>query len=171
MAEVIIIVAVAKNNVIGRGGTLPWHLPSDLQHFKKTTMGYPLIMGRKTYESIGRPLPGRDNVVLTRDLELELPGCIVVHSMQEAVVHCRSDEKVFIIGGADIFKLAMPMTDTIIYTALDREVMGDVYFDPIDPTQFELVDEQHCDEEEPYKIIRYERKVYAPSEEMAESQA
>ena len=90
MAEVIIIVAVAKNNVIGRDGTLPWHLPSDLKHFKKTTMGYPLIMGRKTYESIGRPLPGRDNVVLTRNTDLELPGCIVVFTMEEALERMRS---------------------------------------------------------------------------------
>ena len=141
MAEVIIIVAVAKNNVIGRDGTLPWHLPSDLQHFKRTTMGYPLIMGRKTYESIGRPLPGRDNVVLTRDPQLELP-----------------EEKVFIIGGADIFKLAMPITDTIIYTALEREVEGDVYLDPIDTDTFAIVERTNYDEEEPYQIIRYERK-------------
>lgn len=158
MAEVIIIVAVAKNNVIGRDGSLPWHLPSDLQHFKKTTMGYPLIMGRKTYESIGRPLPGRDNVVLTRDPELDLPGCIVVHSMQEAIDHCRNEEKVFIIGGADIFRLALPMTDTMIVTALEREVEGDVYLDPIDTRTFEIVAEQMCHEEEPYQIIRYERK-------------
>ena len=158
MAEVIIIVAVAKNNVIGRDGSLPWHLPSDLQHFKKTTMGYPLIMGRKTYESIGRPLPGRDNVVLTRDPELDLPGCIVVHSMQEAIDHCRNEEKVFIIGGADIFRLALPMTDTMIVTALEREVEGDVYLDPIDTRTFEIVAEQMCNEEEPYQIIRYERK-------------
>ena len=158
MAEVIIIVAVAKNNVIGRDGTLPWHLPSDLKHFKKTTMGYPLIMGRKTYESIGRPLPGRDNVVLTRTKELELPGCIVVHTMEEAIDHCRNAEKVFIIGGADIFRLAMPLTDTIIYTALERDVEGDVYLDPIDTDVFEIVTQQMCDEEEPYRILRYERK-------------
>lgn len=157
MAEVIIIVAVAKNNVIGRDGTLPWHLPSDLKHFKKTTMGYPLIMGRKTYESIGRPLPGRDNVVLTRNKELELPGCIVVHTMEEAIDHCRNAEKVFIIGGADIFRLAMPLTDTIIFTALERDVEGDVYLDPIDTDTFEIVDRKACDEEEPYQIIRYER--------------
>ena len=158
MAEVIIIVAVAKNNVIGRDGTLPWHLPSDLQHFKKTTMGYPLIMGRKTYESIGRPLPGRDNVVLTRNPELELPGCIVVHSIQEAIDYCRNEEKVFIIGGADIFTLAMPMTDTIIYTALERDVEGDVYLDPIDTDTFAIVDRKMYEKEEPYQIIRYERK-------------
>ena len=158
MAEVIVIVAVAKNNVIGRDGTLPWHLPSDLQHFKKTTMGSPLIMGRKTYESIGRPLPGRDNVVLTRDQTLELPGCIVVHNLQDAIEHCRDEEKVFIIGGADIFRLAMPMTDTLIVTALERDVEGDVYLDPIDTHVFEVVSQQMCDEEETYKILRYERK-------------
>ncbi len=158
MAEVIIIVAVAKNNVIGRDNTLPWHLPSDLKHFKKTTMGYPLIMGRKTYDSIGRPLPGRDNVVLTRDPDLELPGCIVVHSMEEAIAHCRNEEKVFIIGGADIFRLAMPLTDTIIYTALQRDVEGDVYLDPIDTDTFEIVESKEYDEEEPYQIIRYERR-------------
>ena len=157
MAEVIIIVAVAQNNVIGRDGTLPWHLPSDLRHFKKTTMGCPLIMGRKTYESIGRPLPGRDNVVLTRDASLDLPGCVVVHSLAEAIEHCRGEEKVFIIGGAEIFRIALPMTDTIIVTALERDVEGDVYLDPIDPSQFKSVDQQHCDEEEPYQIIRYER--------------
>ena len=157
MAQVIIIVAVAKNNVIGRDGTLPWHLPSDLLHFKKTTMGCPLIMGRKTYESIGRPLPGRDNVVLTRDASLDLPGCVVVHSLAEAIEHCRGEEKVFIIGGAEIFRIALPMTDTIIFTALERDVEGDVYLDPIDPNQFKIVEQQHYDEEEPYRIIRYER--------------
>lgn len=157
MAEVIVIVAVAKNNVIGRDGTLPWHLPSDLQHFKKTTMGSPLIMGRKTYESIGRPLPGRDNVVLTRDQTLELPGCIVVHNLQDAIEHCCDEEKVFIIGGADIFRLAMPMTDTLIVTALERDVEGDVYLDPIDTTQFKEFQSQTFDEEEPYRIIHYRR--------------
>lgn len=157
MAEIIIIVAIAENGVIGREGQLPWHLPSDLQHFKKTTMGYPLIMGRKTFDSIGRPLPGRDNIVLTRDKNLKIPGCIVMHSVQDAVEHCRNDEKVFIIGGGDIFKLTLPFTDTLIVTALERAVEGDVYFEPIDPNQFAEVHSQACNEEEPYRIIRYER--------------
>lgn len=155
--EVIIVVAVAKNNVIGRDGKLPWHLPSDLQHFKKTTMGFPLIMGRKTFESIGRPLPGRDNIVLTRDPSLQLPGCIVVHTFEDAVEHCGSEEKVFIIGGAEIFRIALPFTDTIIVTALERDVEGDVYFEPINTDEFELVDQKDYDEEEPYQILRYER--------------
>jgi len=157
MVEVIIIVAIARNNVIGRDGKLPWHLPSDLQHFKKTTMGYPLIMGRKTFESIGKPLPGRDNIVLTRDTSLQIPGCLVMHSLEDGVNHCRDQEKVFIIGGGDIFKLALPHTDTIIITALEREVEGDVSFEPIDTDLFNIVDSKQYQEEEPYRIIRYER--------------
>lgn len=157
MAEIIIIVAIAKNRVIGRNGQLPWHLPSDLQHFKKTTMGCPLIMGRKTFDSIGKPLPGRDNIVLTRDKDLQIPGCVVMHSVQDAIEHCRDQEKAFIIGGGDIFRLALPFTDSLIVTALERDVEGDVYFDPIDPDQFKEVHSQTCAEEEPYRIVRYER--------------
>ena len=157
MPEVIIIVAIASNNVIGRDGKLPWHLPSDLRHFKATTMGYPLIMGRKTFDSVGRPLPGRDNIVLSRDHSLAIEGCLVMHSLQEALDYCSDQEKIFIIGGGDIFNLALPLTDTIIVTALEREVEGDVYFEPIDPSQFKIVAQQHCAEEEPYQIIRYER--------------
>jgi len=156
--EVIIVVAVARNQVIGRDGKLPWHLPSDLKHFKKTTMGYPLIMGRKTFESIGRPLPGRDNIVLTRDPSLEIPGCIVVHTLEDAIKHCSKEEKTFIIGGAEIFNIALPLTDTIVVTALERDVEGDVYFEPIDPEIFKIVDQQSYNEEEPYQILTYRRK-------------
>ncbi len=156
--ELIIVVAVAKNHVIGRDGKLPWHLPSDLKHFKKTTMGYPLIMGRKTFESIGRPLPGRDNIILTRDPSLKIEGCIVVNTLEDAIKHCSAEEKAFIIGGADIFNIALPLTDTVIVTALERDVEGDVHFEPIDPDTFEIVDQQTCNEEEPYQIITYRRK-------------
>ena len=157
MPEFIIIVAVAQNGVIGRDGKLPWHLPSDLKHFKETTMSYPLIMGRKTYESIGRPLPGRDNIVLTKNRSISLPGCIIAHSLEEALVHCTDVEKVFIIGGADIFEATLAITDTIIVTALDREVEGDVYFPEIDPSLFEQTSATQYNEEEPYSIIRYDR--------------
>jgi len=157
MPEFIIIVAIARNGVIGRNGLLPWHIPSDLKHFKKTTMDYPIIMGRKTYESIGKPLPGRDNIVLTRDTSLSLPGCIVVHSIEDALDNCKDKEKVFIIGGADIFNISLPFTDTIIVTALEREVDGDVYFHEIDPAIFKQTESAHYNIEEPYSIIRYER--------------
>ncbi len=157
MPEFIIIVAIARNGVIGRNGLLPWHIPSDLKHFKKTTMDYPIIMGRKTYESIGKPLPGRDNIVLTRDTSLSLPGCIVVHSIEDALDNCKDKEKVFIIGGADIFNISLPFTDTIIVTALEREVDGDVYFHEIDPALFKQTQSARYNIEEPYSIIRYER--------------
>jgi dihydrofolate reductase len=157
MPEFIIIVAIARNGVIGRNGLLPWHIPSDLKHFKKTTMDYPIIMGRKTYESIGKPLPGRVNIVLTRDTSLSLPGCIVVHSIEDALDNCKDKEKVFIIGGADIFNISLPFTDTIIVTALEREVDGDVYFHEIDPALFKQTQSARYNIEEPYSIIRYER--------------
>ncbi len=157
MSEIIMVVAIAENGVIGRDGKLPWHLPSDLKHFKKTTMGYPLVMGRKTYESIGRPLPGRDNIVLTRDRSRHFPGCLTMYSLQEALAYCDTQEKVFVIGGADIFDLAFPHTDTIIVTALKREVEGDVYFPAIDRNLYRVADRVEYNEEEPYSIIRYER--------------
>ena len=157
MSEIIIIVAIAQNGVIGRDGKLPWHLPSDLKHFKKTTMGSPLVMGRKTFESIGRPRPGRDNIVLTRDRSRTFPGCLTMYSLQEALDYCDTQEKVFVIGGADIFNLALPHTDTIIVTALKRAYDGDVYLSDIDQTRFRVVDQTEYDEEEPYSIIRYEQ--------------
>ena len=157
MPEFIIIVAISQNGVIGRDGRLPWHLPSDLKHFKKTTMNYPIIMGRKTFDSIGKPLPGRNNIVLSRNSSLLLPGCAVVHSIEEALELCREDDKVFIIGGADIFNDCLPITDTIIVTALEREVDGDVFFPEIDPAVFKQTEAINHDLEEPYSIIRYER--------------
>lgn len=157
MPEIIIIVAIAENGVIGRQGGLPWHLPSDLRHFKETTLGFPIIMGRKTFESIGKALPGRENIVLTRDTARVFPGCLSFPSLSEALDHCRQRKKVFIIGGGDIFQIALPITDTIIVTALEREVTGDVFFPPIDPTQFTMVSRQRLDCEESYSILRYER--------------
>jgi dihydrofolate reductase len=157
MTEYIIVVAIAENGVIGREGKLPWHLPSDLKHFKKTTMGHPLLMGRNTFESIGKPLPGRDNLVLTRNKEYHIPGCIMLNSLEEAADFCRKYEKVFIIGGGDIFKITMDITDVIIVTQLRREVEGDVFFPEIDPSKFNITESVDYDIEEPYSIIRYER--------------
>jgi dihydrofolate reductase len=157
MTEIIIVVAIANNGVIGHQGRLPWHLPSDLRHFKQTTFGFPVIMGRKTYEAIGKPLPGRDNIVLTRDPGRVIPGCQTVLSLSEAVDLCRIKDKVFIIGGGDIFRMALPITDTIIVTALERAVVGDVTFPPINPEHFAMVSSQRYLREEPYSIIRYER--------------
>ena len=157
MTEYIIVVAIAENGIIGREGRLPWHLPSDLKHFKKTTMGHPLLMGRNTFESIGKPLPGRDNLVLTRNRDLSFPGCIMLNSVEDAVDFCRKYEKVFIIGGGDIFRITLDITDVIIVTQLRREVEGDVFFPRIDSSKFKIVESTDYDIEEPYSIIRYQR--------------
>lgn len=157
MVEMIIIVAVAQNGVIGRQGKLPWHLPSDLKHFKKTTMHHPVIMGRKTFESIGKPLPGRENLILTRDPAHSFPGCTSLQSLQQLLDYCRNYPKAFIIGGGEVFRLTLPITDTIILTALERAVEGDVFFPPIDPESFRRVSVTHYQQEEPYDIIHYRR--------------
>ena len=157
MTEFIIVVAIAKNGVIGNKGTLPWHIPSDLKHFKKTTMGSPLLMGRNTFDSIGKPLPGRDNLVLTRNKDWNFKGCITLHSVHEALDYCRKYEKIFIIGGGDIFRKTLHFADTIIVTQLKREVEGDVFFPEIKPSEFKIVDSVDYNIEEPYSIIRYER--------------
>ncbi len=134
-----IIVAIARNRVIGRGNRLPWHLPADLRHFKQTTMGHPIIMGRKTYESIGRPLPGRQNIVITRNRNFRAEGCLVVHSLQEALAAVPDAEEVFIIGGASLYREALPLADRIYLTLVDAEVEGDTVFPELDASEWQEV--------------------------------
>lgn len=122
------IVAVAKNGVIGNKGELAWYLPAELARFKQTTMGHPIIMGRKTHESIGRALPGRQNIVITRNNHYEAPGCTVVHSLDEALQAAKGADEVFIIGGATIYDQAMPRTDRLYLTQIDGEPEGDTLF-------------------------------------------
>nr|AIA18378.1 Dihydrofolate reductase [uncultured bacterium] len=125
------IVAVAKNGVIGKEGGLPWYLPAELARFKEVTMGHPIIMGRKTHESIGRPLPGRTNIVVTRNKGFKADGCIVVDSLEKAIVEAKKGEgadEIFIIGGEQIYKEAMPMLNRIYLTNVDAEVAGDKFF-------------------------------------------
>jgi len=134
--EIIIIAAMAANRVIGRGNTIPWHIPGELQWFKATTMGHVLIMGRKTCESIGRPLPGRTTIVISHDQNRCFPGCTTVQSLNQALDLCAGREKVFIAGGAQIYALALPLTDSIILSVLDREVAGDTFFPPLPEGDF-----------------------------------
>lgn len=122
------IVAVAENGVIGRGNGLPWRLPADLQRFKELTTGHTLIMGRKTFESIGRPLPDRTSIVLTRDRAYERPGAVVVHSLEEALERCRGEQEVFAIGGAAVFREALPRAQRLYLTRVHADVAGDVRF-------------------------------------------
>lgn len=137
--KIVLVAAIGDNSVIGRDGQLPWRLKSDLQHFRKVTMNRPLIMGRKTLESIGKPLPGRTNIVLTRDLALIAPGAVLATSLDAALSFARADaakrgvDEIMVIGGSDIFAATMPMADRLEITHVHASPEGDVLFPPIDP--------------------------------------
>ncbi len=156
--EVIIIAAMAANRVIGREGALPWHLPDELQWFKATTMGHAVIMGRKTYESIGRPLPGRTTIVISRNRNRSFPGCIVVSNLQQALDLCAKQAKVFIAGGAQIYILALPVADTILLSVLDQVVAGDTVFPPIPEQQFVEISRVTVPGPPPYTRISYQHR-------------
>ncbi len=126
--RVSLIVAMAKNRVIGIDNTLPWRLPADLKHFKTLTMGHHIVMGRKTYESIGKPLPGRTSVVVTRNPEYAAPGVIVASSLQAAISACGDDDEIFVIGGAELYQQAIALADRIYLTEIDADISGDAYF-------------------------------------------
>ena len=132
---VAIVVAVADNGVIGRGNALPWDLPDDLQHFKRTTMGRPIIMGRKTFESIGRPLPGRLNIILTRDDAWQAAGVSVATSIDQAIDIAEGQalidgaDSVMVIGGAEVYRQALPFTSRVFLTRVHGKVHGDAFFD------------------------------------------
>jgi len=156
--EVIIIAAMAVNRVIGDKGVIPWHLPGELQWFKSTTMGHVLIMGRKTHESIGRPLPGRDTIVISRDPGRSFPGCATATSLPDALARCAGREKVFIAGGAQIYALALPLTDTILLSILDRSVTGDTFFPGIPEQDFIETARTAISGPLPYTRIVYQRR-------------
>jgi dihydrofolate reductase len=146
-----IIVAMAKNGVIGKSGGLPWYLPAELAYFKKVTTGHPIIMGRKTHESIGRALPDRKNIVITHDKDYKAKGCVVVDSLESAVKAAKGAEEAFIIGGESIYKLALPKADKLYLTKIDADIDGDRFF-RYDTSEWKQVwSEKHAkDEKNPY---------------------
>jgi dihydrofolate reductase len=129
MKTISLIYAVSKNHVIGRNNKLPWHLPADFRHFKDLTLGHPVIMGSRTFDSLGRPLPGRQNIVLTRDLNYRPKGVEVAYSLDEAIGKAEGDD-VFVIGGAKVFDAALPRASRIYETRVHAIVQGDISFDP-----------------------------------------
>ena len=155
-----VIVAVAENGVIGDQNRLLWHIAEDLRRFKAITSGHPVIMGRKTWESLGRPLPNRTNVVITRQ-ELALEGCTVVHSLAEALALFPAEEEVFIIGGAQIYAEAMPLADRFYLTRVGHAYAGDTLFPAWEERDWQLVASESfpCGADYPYPFVfeRYER--------------
>jgi dihydrofolate reductase len=146
-----IVVAVAENGVIGVRNRLPWRLPADLQRFKELTLGRPIVMGRKTYESIGRPLPGRHNIVVSRQAALTIAGCTVVRSLDAALEAAGTTQDVALIGGAELYGQALPRVQTIHLTRVHARIEGDVLFPPLDAREWEEVtvgrheaDERHA---------------------------
>jgi dihydrofolate reductase len=145
--KVVLVAAVARNGVIGRDGTLPWHLPEDMAHFRAVTIGHPVVMGRRTWESLPdrfRPLPGRRNVVVTRNPDWQADGAERATSLEDALALTRDADTVCVIGGAELFAAALPRADELLLTELDLDVDGDTFLPPLDPEQFaEVAREPH----------------------------
>jgi dihydrofolate reductase len=158
-----LIAAASENNVIGKDGTLPWHLPNDLKRFRSLTTGHPIIMGRRTFESIGHPLPQRHNIVVTHRRDLALPECEVVGSLEDAIASAKRDksEEIFIIGGGTLYKEALPFADRIHLTRVHATVDGDTFFPELPETEWrEAEREPHEADDEhvyAYTFLTYER--------------
>ncbi|WP_138379410.1 type 3 dihydrofolate reductase [Luteithermobacter gelatinilyticus] len=142
MVRVSLIVAMARNRVIGKDNAMPWHIPSDLKYFKEQTLGKPVIMGRKTFQSIGGPLPGRPNIVITRNTAFAPEGVIVAHDLDMALevatnlAEAKGIDEVMVIGGAEIYELTLPLADRLYLTRVEAEPEGDAYFPEIDPREW-----------------------------------
>lgn len=149
-----LIAAVANNHVIGHKNRMAWHMPADLKHFKRLTMNHTLIMGRKTYESIGKPLKGRKTVIVTNNRQYDAPGCLVAGSVEEVIQLVRKEQEVFVAGGAEIYRqtIDLPQTKRMYITRIYADVEGDAFFPLIDPAQWELADREthQADENNPY---------------------
>lgn len=157
-----LVVAMARNRVIGRDNALPWRLPEELAHFKRVTMGHPIVMGRRTWESIGRPLPGRQNIVVTRTPGYAAPGCTVVESLEAAWQAAGNAGEVCVIGGTTLFEETLPMADRIHLTEVEAEVAGDTWFPQFDRSQWSErevarhpADARHA---YPFRILQLDRR-------------
>ena len=161
LMTVSIVVAISENHAIGKDNKLLWYLPNDLKHFKEITTGHTVIMGRKTYDSVGKPLPNRRNIIVTRQ-NIEITGCEVVSSIEAALALCADEAEVFIVGGAEIYRQAMKLTDIIYLTIVHKEFEGDTYFPEIKADEWkETAREDHEPDIKnalPYSFITFERQ-------------
>ena len=157
-----LIAAMDNNRVIGKDNALPWRLDSDLARFREITHGHPVIMGRKTFESIGHPLPNRTNIILTRDPDFHAKGCVIVHSIGEAREAAKGSEEVFVIGGENVFKEFLPHADKMYLTFVNAEVKGDTYFPEWNSNEWKEVLREHHEANEknqyPYTFVNFLRK-------------
>jgi len=159
--RIAILVAMAKNRTIGINNTLPWRCSEDLKHFKSLTMGHHMIMGRKTFDSIGKALPGRTTVVVTRDRELQIESCIVTHSLEQAIAACAGDSEIFIVGGAEIYTQSLALADTLYITEIQQDVEGDAHFPEFDKNAWQETAREVRSQETPqpldYHFVTYQR--------------
>lgn len=162
MAVFSIIVAVSENGVIGNGNRLIWHMPADLRRFKQLTMGHVVVMGRKTFESIGKPLPGRTNVILTRDESFHPEGCEVMRSLEEVIARYKEEDEIFIAGGGKVYSAALRHSVKIYLTRIHHQFEGDTFFPFLKPQEWKVMEHvrYHADEKNPYdySFITYLRK-------------
>jgi dihydrofolate reductase len=162
LPPVSIVAALASNRAIGFGNAMPWRLPEDLKRFKRLTMGHAVIMGRKTFESIGSPLSGRNNIVISRSRRRSFPGCVVVHSLEAALVEAADSAEAFVIGGAQIYALALPHARRLHMTEIARDFEGDAFFPEFDRSRWrEVSREKHPSggaEGFDYAFVEYERR-------------
>lgn len=156
-----LIAAMAKHRVIGVNNGMPWHLPADLRHFKELTWGKSVVMGRQTYLSLGKPLPGRRNIVLTRDVHFSAPGCELVHAWSQVETLCAEEEEVMVIGGQMLYEQTLPLAKRLYLTEIDLVVEGDRFFPPCDENQWQLMSSESCeaDAKNPYayRFLEYRR--------------
>lgn len=159
MPDICLVAAVAANRVIGAGGGLPWRLPQDLQHFKRLTLGGTLIMGRRTWESIGRALPGRRSIVVTRRAGFAAPGAEVASSLEDALARCAGEKAAFVVGGAELYRLALPLADTLFLTEIHRDFAGDVRFPEFDRSRWREAEREarRAPDGMRFDFVRYER--------------
>jgi len=151
-----IIAAMTENRVIGRDNKMPWELPSDRKRFHAITRGHPIILGRKTYESIGRPLPARINIVLTRRENYDAPGCIIVHDMASAFTACGGAEEVFVCGGENVFQQTIDSADRVYLTIIHRNIQGDAWFPDV-PDTFKEIERTEVEDVIPHSLVLYEK--------------
>ncbi len=159
MASLSLIVAIAKNRVIGVNNTLPWHLPEDLKRFRALTTGHHIIMGRKTYDSLGRLLPGRTTVIVTRNPDYKVEGAIVVHSLEAAIEACGDDNEAFLIGGAELYKDGLKLANKLYITEIDAEYEGDAFFPEFDMLEWRAGEREthQADKGLGFSYITYQR--------------